>query len=73
MFAKHVLLLSLADGFTFIIVKQGSLLLSYNLGAVIEEDTCSAVREEVAQTILAAVVNPLLDPHSRSRSGQGSF
>lgn len=64
MFAENVLLLSLADSFAFIVVKQGTLLLSDDLRAVIEEYTCSTVREQVAQTILAAVVNPFLDPNT---------
>jgi len=68
MLAQHVLLLGLADSLSFIVVKQCSLLLSDDLSAVIEENSCSAVREQIAQTILATVVNPLLDPHTRQWS-----
>jgi hypothetical protein len=61
---SYVLLLSSRYLFPFVVIKVRSMLLDYNLRAIIEENTTRVVGQDVSQTILARVVNPFLNPNS---------
>lgn len=72
MSSHNVLLLGWRDGLTFIVVKDVLPVRSLrckiknNFRGVIEKDSGSVVRQEVAKTILRRIVHPLLDPHTRA-------
>ena len=49
---QHVLLLGGGDSLALVVVKASSLVLTDDLGRVIEEDSCGMVTQQVAKSIL---------------------
>ena len=48
------------------VIELGPLGLDDYLGRVVEEDTSRAIGQQIAETVLLTVVDPLLDPYARS-------
>ena len=65
---EHVLLLALADRLPLVVEEAAALLFCHDLSRIVEEDTGGVIREQVAQPVFRAIVNPLGDPDRVRRS-----